>query len=130
MTVVAPVNGEMVEEYEYPPLSLLKEPAPPPKRIQAELSEKIRILEQTLDEFGIGANVVEIAHGPTVTRYEVQLAPGIKVSKIVSLADNLAMAGGDRRARGSADTGQIRHRRGSAQRQPAHRYPARGDRHR
>ncbi|MCL6476686.1 MAG: DNA translocase FtsK [Firmicutes bacterium] len=89
---VAPLNGEMVEEYEYPPLSLLKEPAPPPKRIQAELSEKIRILEQTLDEFGIGANVVEIAHGPTVTRYEVQLAPGIKVSKIVSLADNLAMA--------------------------------------
>jgi S-DNA-T family DNA segregation ATPase FtsK/SpoIIIE len=92
MTAVAPVNGEVGEEYEYPPLSLLKEPAPPHKRIQAELSEKIRILEQTLDEFGIGANVVEIAHGPTVTRYEVQLAPGIKVSKIVSLADNLAMA--------------------------------------
>lgn len=91
-TVVAPVNGEVHDDYEYPPLSLLKEPTPPPKRIQAELSEKIRILEQTLDEFGIGANVVEIAHGPTVTRYEVQLAPGIKVSKIVSLADNLAMA--------------------------------------
>ncbi|MDW8320290.1 MAG: DNA translocase FtsK 4TM domain-containing protein, partial [Armatimonadota bacterium] len=84
-TAIAPVNGELIGEYEYPPLSLLKEPAPPPKRIQAELSEKIRILEQTLDEFGIGANVVEIAHGPTVTRYEVQLAPGIKVSKIVSL---------------------------------------------
>ncbi len=85
-------NGGDLSEYEYPPLSLLKEPPPPPKRIQAELSEKVRILEQTLDEFGIGANVVEIAHGPTVTRYEVQLAPGIKVSKIVSLADNLAMA--------------------------------------
>ena len=91
-TVVPAAIGEMDEDYEYPPLSLLKEPTPPPKRIQAELSEKIRILEQTLDEFGIGANVVEIAHGPTVTRYEVQLAPGIKVSKIVSLADNLAMA--------------------------------------
>lgn len=91
-TVVLSENGESISEYEYPPLSLLKEPPPPPKRIQAELSEKIRILEQTLDEFGIGANVVEIAHGPTVTRYEVQLAPGIKVSKIVSLADNLAMA--------------------------------------
>lgn len=91
-TVVAPVNDEVLDDYEYPPLSLLKEPPPPPKRVQAELSEKIRILEQTLDEFGIGANVVEIAHGPTVTRYEVQLAPGIKVSKIVSLADNLAMA--------------------------------------
>jgi S-DNA-T family DNA segregation ATPase FtsK/SpoIIIE len=76
-----------------PPLSLLKEAPPPPaKKAQAEVSDKIRILEQTLDQFGIGANVVEIAHGPTVTRYEIQLAPGIKVSKIVSLADNLAMA--------------------------------------
>ncbi len=79
--------------FQLPPLSLLKE-APPasPRRAQQELAEKIRILEQTLDQFGIGANVVEIAHGPTVTRYEIQLAPGIKVSKIVSLADNLAMA--------------------------------------
>lgn len=76
-----------------PPLTLLKEAPPPPtKKAQAEVSDKIRILEQTLDQFGIGANVVEIAHGPTVTRYEIQLAPGIKVSKIVSLADNLAMA--------------------------------------
>ncbi len=89
---LVPGKGADLFKYEYPPLSLLKEPAPPPKRVQAELSEKMRILEQTLDEFGIGANVVEIAHGPTVTRYEVQLAPGIKVSKIVSLADNLAMA--------------------------------------
>lgn len=76
-----------------PPLTLLKEAPPPPaKKAHAEVSDKIRILEQTLDQFGIGANVVEIAHGPTVTRYEIQLAPGIKVSKIVSLADNLAMA--------------------------------------
>ena len=36
--------------------------------------------------------MVEVSHGPTVTRYEIQLAPGIKVNKIVSLADNLAMA--------------------------------------
>lgn len=76
-----------------PSIALLKE-APPvvPKRAQQELADKIKVLEQTLDQFGIGANVVEIAHGPTVTRYEIQLAPGIKVSKIVSLADNLAMA--------------------------------------
>ncbi|HOK55299.1 MAG TPA: DNA translocase FtsK, partial [Armatimonadota bacterium] len=43
-------------------------------------------------EFKITGDVVEIAHGPTVTRYEVRLAPGIKVNKIVSLADNLAMS--------------------------------------
>ncbi len=79
-------------DYNLPPITLLKEPLPPPKRIQAEINSKIEVLERTLDEFGIGANVSEIAHGPTVTRYEIQLAPGIKVSKIVSLADNLAMA--------------------------------------
>lgn len=78
--------------YMLPPLSLLKEPSAPPKRSQSELKEKIEVLERTLEEFGIGANVVEIAHGPTVTRYEIQLDPGIKVSKVVNLADNLAMA--------------------------------------
>lgn len=78
--------------YTLPPLSLLKEPSAPPKRSQSELKEKIEVVERTLEEFGIGANVVEIAHGPTVTRYEIQLDPGIKVSKVVNLADNLAMA--------------------------------------
>src|SRR5437762_11633792 len=56
------------------------------------MAERIKILEQTLEHFNIQAEVVEVAHGPTVTRYEIQLAPGIKVSKIVSLADNLAMS--------------------------------------
>jgi S-DNA-T family DNA segregation ATPase FtsK/SpoIIIE len=81
------------DQYTLPPLTILKESPPAaPKRQQQEMAEKIKVLENTLDQFGIGANVVEIAHGPTVTRYEIQLAPGIKVSKIVSLADNLAMA--------------------------------------
>ncbi len=79
-------------EFKLPPVSLLKEPIPPPKRAQAELKYKIDKIEQTLEEFKIEADVVEVSHGPTVTRYEIQLAPGIKVSKIVSLADNLAMA--------------------------------------
>lgn len=75
-----------------PPVTLLNEPKEPPKRAQAELNYKIDKIEQTLEEFKIDADVVEVSHGPTVTRYEIQLAPGIKVSKIVSLADNLAMA--------------------------------------
>jgi S-DNA-T family DNA segregation ATPase FtsK/SpoIIIE len=47
---------------------------------------------QTLTDFKIGANVRQVAMGPTVTRYEVQLEPGILVKKIVALADNLAMS--------------------------------------
>ena len=80
-------------EFKLPPLDLLKA-APPAvsKRSQEELTGKVHIIEQTLEQFNIGANVVEVASGPTVTRYEIQLAPGIKVSKIVSLADNLAMS--------------------------------------
>ncbi len=79
-------------DYKLPPITLLKEPPPPPKRVQAELNYKIDVIERTLEEFKIEADVVEVSHGPTVTRYEIVLAPGIKVSKIVSLADNLAMA--------------------------------------
>jgi S-DNA-T family DNA segregation ATPase FtsK/SpoIIIE len=79
--------------YRLPPITLL-DLAPPPsgKSSQKELEAKVAIIEQTLEQFNVKANVVEIARGPTVTRYEIQLAPGIKVSKIVSLADNLAMS--------------------------------------
>ncbi|MDE2127054.1 MAG: DNA translocase FtsK [Armatimonadetes bacterium] len=76
-----------------PPLSLLKDTgAATAQRTQAEVDEKARIIERTLEEFRIGATVVEVAAGPTITRFEIQLAPGIKVSKIVSLADNLTMS--------------------------------------
>lgn len=76
-----------------PPLTLLKEsPVAVSKRSQSELTDRVQTIERTLEQFNIGANVVEVASGPSVTRYEIQLAPGIKVSKIVSLADNLAMS--------------------------------------
>ncbi|HEY3412804.1 MAG TPA: DNA translocase FtsK 4TM domain-containing protein [Armatimonadota bacterium] len=75
-----------------PTLDLLNPPAPPQARNEAEAQETIKTLETTLAQFNIEAKVVEISRGPTVTRFEIQLAPGIKVSKIVSLADNLAMA--------------------------------------
>ena len=78
--------------FQLPPLSLLKESPPPPERQDALAKEKQAILMQTLNDFKIGANVAQVAMGPTVTRYEVQLEPGILVKKIVSLADNLAMS--------------------------------------
>ncbi len=79
-------------EFRLPPTTLLAEPPPPPQRVESELRENIETIERTLAEFKVDANVVEIAHGPTVARYEVRLAPGIKVNKIVGLADNLAMS--------------------------------------
>lgn len=77
--------------FQLPPTSLLTEAPPPPPRVESELKANIEIIERTLDEFKVTATVVEIACGPTVARYEIRLAPGIKVNKIVSLADNLAM---------------------------------------
>lgn len=79
------------EGYELPPLTLLAEPQPRPSRTVEEMAQQIATLEGTLEQFGIDANVVEIATGPTITRYEIQLGPGIRVSRIPSLADNLAM---------------------------------------
>ncbi|HEY3268805.1 MAG TPA: DNA translocase FtsK 4TM domain-containing protein [Armatimonadota bacterium] len=79
-------------DYVMPSLDLLNPPPAPPARNEKEAQETIETLETTLAQFHIEAKVVEISRGPTVTRFEIQLAPGIKVSKIVNLADNLAMA--------------------------------------
>ncbi len=79
-------------EYVLPPLDLLNEAPPKPVHHESAALEKQAVLMQTLNDFKIGANVAQVAMGPTVTRYEVQLEPGILVKKIVALADNLAMS--------------------------------------
>jgi len=79
------------EGYDLPPIALLAEPKPRPKRTAQEMQANIETLEGTLEEFRIEANVVEIATGPTITRYEIQLGPGIRVGRITALADNIAM---------------------------------------
>lgn len=79
------------EGYTLPPLSLLHEAPSKPKRSAQEMQRNIETLESTLEEFGIEANVVEVATGPTITRYEIQLGPGIRVNRITTLADNVAM---------------------------------------
>jgi DNA segregation ATPase FtsK/SpoIIIE, S-DNA-T family len=88
--------GETVDShnqaYQLPPVNLLMPAPPTPPQSESAVSEKKKILMQTLSDFKVGANVREVAVGPTVTRYEVNLEPGILVKKIVSLADNLAMS--------------------------------------
>ena len=79
------------EGYQLPPMDLLQQPADRPKRTAQEMQRNIETIEGTLEQFGIDANVVEVATGPTITRYEIQLGPGIRVARIVSLADNIAM---------------------------------------
>ncbi|MBC7805341.1 MAG: DUF87 domain-containing protein [Akkermansiaceae bacterium] len=83
-----PPDGEFI----LPPLDILKAPEPVAKQDESDAVEKRETLLQTLEDFGIGAEISDVAQGPVITRYEVALERGIKVSKIVSLADNLAMS--------------------------------------
>lgn len=77
--------------YKFPPLELLKNPHLSKGDSKDEVLNKARKIENTLSSFGIDASVVEINKGPTVTCYELEPAPGVKVSKIVNLSDDLAM---------------------------------------
>jgi len=78
--------------YRLPPVSLLKKPNRPRiTKMPKEVADNARILEQTLDSFGVSARVINTCQGPTVTRYELEPAPGVKVSKIVNLADDLSL---------------------------------------
>ncbi len=81
------------EGFHTPPLSLLDPPPASDRRIDKEaLAVNARLLEKKLLDFGIDGEVVEIAPGPVITMYEFAPAPGIKISKIAGLADDLTMA--------------------------------------
>jgi len=78
--------------FQLPPLDLLTTPPPLSEReIAEDLQQNARILEETLREFGVEATIVNIDRGPAVTRYELTPAPGVKLTRIVSLADDLAL---------------------------------------
>lgn len=61
------------------------------KQADKEDRNSVKILERTLASFGVSAKVVNVNHGPSLTRFEVQPAAGVKVSKIVGLADDIAL---------------------------------------
>jgi len=76
-----------------PPLSLLDTPPATERRIDKEaLAMNSKLLEKKLRDFGIDGEVVEICPGPVITMYEFSPGPGIKVSRIAGLADDLSMA--------------------------------------
>ena len=78
--------------YQLPPLDLIRKPrAATSANSQKEMKENAKILEETMADFNVAARIVEITQGPAVTRYEIEPAPGVKVSKIVSLADDIAL---------------------------------------
>lgn len=79
------------DEYYYPPIDLLAEGERTAENHHDGDMEKAGMLVQTLQQFGIETKLTGIAHGPAVTRFELQPAPGVKVSRITSLSDDIAM---------------------------------------
>ena len=86
-------KGNSVSTYTYPPVDILKSS---PKgvsdeMIQKEIMEKSEKLVETLKTFGVNTRVIGIHRGPSVTRYELQPAAGVKVKQITNLADDIAL---------------------------------------
>lgn len=79
-------------EYELPPLSLLNDPEPFPV---ADHEQKLRdmavLLEKTFQDFGLNVKVVGIHTGPVITQYEIALETGLRLNKVTTLADDLAL---------------------------------------
>lgn len=84
----------------FPPLALLSDVAQT-EADRGDVKKNSEIIEQTLDSFGIRARVVEVNKGPTVTQYALEIVMGTKLSKIMALSNDLALAI-------AATTGQVR----------------------
>lgn len=78
--------------YSYPPINLLKDINADGGIDDDEIRQKADVIEETLESFGIEGKIVQIDVGPTVTCYELKPARGVKVSKIVNLADDLSLS--------------------------------------
>ena len=88
-------NVTLVEPkpFNLPGLDLLDSPPPMEERkIQDDFDTNSKILEETLADFDIEAKVVAFNKGPVITRYELEPAPGVKIHRITSLSDNIALA--------------------------------------
>ncbi len=89
-------QGSLLDEpsgFELPELSLLAEPkrlGPSPEHAPERLEEMARRLEEVLADFGVKGDIINVRPGPVVTLFELEPAPGIKSSRVISLADDIA----------------------------------------
>ncbi|MCL6603028.1 MAG: DNA translocase FtsK [Paenibacillus sp.] len=91
--VITPPLPPPPKPYKLPPFRLLTKPSNSGKAgDQNDYMQTARKLEATLESFGVRAKVLEVVRGPAVTRYEIQPDIGVKVSRIVNLTDDIALA--------------------------------------
>ena len=84
-------NDKPKKPYKFPPINLLKEAKKGGGDSKAYLAEMANKLQRTLGNFGVSANVTEVTLGPSVTRYELEIAEGTRVSKVVNLTDDIKL---------------------------------------
>ena len=84
----------MIGNYQLPPMDFLQHPDPTikPTESKEDLMANARLMQQTLAQFDIEVSLGDITKGPTITRYELHPAPGVKLEKITALNNNLAAA--------------------------------------
>ncbi len=85
-------QGDLFDEYELPGLDLLADPqtSSQPKIDKLSLERNARLLETVLDDFNVKGEITAVRTGPVVTMYELEPAPGIKASRVIGLADDIA----------------------------------------
>lgn len=88
---IKPVSKSSTGTWVYPPVSLLKDIKQTEAK-RGDVAKNADTIERTLESFGIRARVAEINKGPTVTQYAIEITMGTKLSKITSLANDLALA--------------------------------------
>lgn len=86
------LQEEQRGEYVFPPLSLLKEAKAATDNGQSEIAKNVENLNAALTSFRIGASIVNVTRGPSITRYELELEAGVKLNKLTNAADDLALS--------------------------------------
>lgn len=94
MEIEAREDAEAQEKpvYQYPPMSMLAEAMEAREDNTEEMRINVRRLEETLSSFGVDSKIGNVVRGPAVTRYEMELKPGVKMSKITSLHEDIALS--------------------------------------
>ena len=93
--------------YCFPPIDLLKRPGGGASDGTAEMKENTRRLNETLASFKIEAHIINVTRGPSVTRYEVELDKGVRLNKLTTVADDIALSLGASGVRIAAVPGKI-----------------------
>ncbi len=106
MEIAQTEQGEK-HAYSFPPIELLKRPGNSVFDNTSEMRENTRRLNEALASFKIEAHIINVTRGPSVTRYEVELEKGVRLNKLTSVADDIALSLGASGVRIAAVPGKI-----------------------